>query len=114
MFLLYLWTVMLPSNYSCLFYNKVQKLHKNVIKNGSWLSAYEQVIMFFTPNQGSCIDWPSTKCCGSTVTIDGVAIHSHHDHYHKYSDGHSIENVDKDVPDERCPAQVPCAFIVSI
>ena len=61
------------------------------------------------------MDRPSTKCCGSTVVIVGVAIHSHHDqHYHKYGDGHSVENVDKDVPDERCPAQVPCTFIVSI
>ena len=49
--------------------------------------------------------------------VDGSIVglylqHDHNNHYH--NDGHGVENVDKDVPDERSPAQAFRIFVVSI
>ena len=49
------------------------------------------------------------------VAIIVAVIPRDHDcsHYHS-NDSKEAKNVDKDVPDERGPAQVSCTFIVSI
>ena len=53
----------------------------------------------------------------SVDVVDGSIVglylqHDHNNHYH--NDGHSVESVDKDIPDERSPAQAFRIFVVSI
>ena len=61
---------------------------------------------------------PNNNVLGSavvTVVVIGVASSKNHGQgNHCCNESQGAKNVDKDVPDERGPAQVPCAFIVSI